>query len=348
MSVKSHIIIVSYKSNMDLAHCLPAVCATVGDTPVTVVDNAAPDPELHWVKTTYPQWQIILNEANLGFGQANNLAAQTSTAKYLIFLNPDTLPQAGWLDALEEALEKADTSIGLATARIVLLDHMERMNTAGNIVHFSGLAYCRGLNESVANYRNRMLVPAVSGACFIIRRSLFEALEGFDPLYFMYLEDTDLSLRALLRGYSTLYVPDAVVAHDYKFRLNNSKVFYQERNRYLMVLKLLKWPTLFSMLPILVLTEIMIWGFVILKSWGAIGEKMQAYRWLWQNRETIMLRRQTMQQQRVISDRSLLKSLNARIELNAYSRSLLTAVPQAIFNGLYSVYYFILLCFIRW
>ena len=158
---------------------------------------------------------------------AANVGVRSSSGNYLAFLNPDTVVEPGWLDALIAALE-ADPRAGLATAKILLLDDPARINTCGCDVHYTGLTLCRGMGMGRSALTDPVDVSAVSGAAFVIRRDLFEALSGFDAAYFLYMEDTDLSWRARLAGYSCLYVPTSFVYHDYSLRFGPKKAFYEE------------------------------------------------------------------------------------------------------------------------
>ena len=156
----------------------------------------------------------------------------------------------------------------------------ERLNTCGCNIHVTGLTLCRGMGRARDTYVQRDEVGAISGAAFAIRAELFERLGGFDETMFLYLEDTDLSWRARLAGWQTVYVPDSLVLHDYELRITPLKVFWEERNRYLMLLKSLRWPTLLLLAPVYLLAEVITWAFVLLKDRHNIGNKLRAYGWV--------------------------------------------------------------------
>src|SRR5262249_1972562 len=161
----------------------------------------------------------------------------------------------GWIDALLEPFA-TDKTVGLTTSRILLLKEPERVNACGNDIHVSGLTLCRGAGRASDGFLRSDKVSAISGAAAAIPAELFERLGGFDEDCFLYLEDTDLSWRARLAGRETLYVSGSIVYHDYELRITAKKVFWQERNRLLMFLKSLRWPTLVLLLPSLVLAEL--------------------------------------------------------------------------------------------
>ena len=100
------------------------------------------------------------------------------------------------------------------------MDHPDRINACGNDVTFTGLTFCRGLDQPVAEYTSVERVAAVSGAAFVIRRKVLDEIGPFDESFFVYFEDTDLSLRALLAGHDCLVVPQAIVRHQYIFKLS--------------------------------------------------------------------------------------------------------------------------------
>jgi GT2 family glycosyltransferase len=244
MSIRVSVIIVAYNNRQDLERCLPSLYDSDGSAvEILLVDNASSDGTAEWVRGAHPSIRLVRSESNLGFGGGSNLGARMAHGQYLVFLNPDTTVSPGWWQALIGALDK-DPAVGLATSKILLMQSPQYINTCGNDVHISGITLCRGMGQSSEAFSRQEEVGAVSGAAFAIRSELFETLCGFDESFFMYMEDTDLSLRARLLGYRCVCVPDSIVYHRYTLRFGPRKTFYQERNRYLMILKCLRRPTL--------------------------------------------------------------------------------------------------------
>ena len=202
---------------------------------------------------------------------------------------------------------------GLATSQLRLLGSPDRINTCGNEVHCTGLTLCRGMGMDTRAFAQPCEVTAVSGAAFAMRRDLFERLGGFDDTFFLYVEDTDLSWRARLAGYRCLYVPSSVVYHDYDLSFGPYKTYYQERNRYLMLLKSLRWPTVLALLPALILAEVVTWAFVLLRERQRAANKLHVYAWLWKHRREIVESRQRTQALRRVRDRSLLAPSTYRL-----------------------------------
>lgn len=331
------IIIVSYNGRDKLRACLASVQATVGGACETiVVDNVSSDGSVAMVKTEYPEVRLIRARTNNGFGAGNNLGVQTARGEYVVFLNPDTIVEAGWLDALLAPLE-TNPRIGMVTAKIVLADQPERLNTCGNTIHLTGLTLCRGMGAYHTSFAQAGEVDAISGAAFAMRREVFTALGGFDADFFLYMEDTDLSWRARLAGWQIWYTPYSLIRHTYSLRLSPRKVFYQERNRYLMLLKCLRWPTMLVLLPALLLAEVMTWGFVLWNDRTNLGNKLGAYAWIITHWRDIMQKRQTTQALRQISDRELLRHTSFTLDFEQAAQGPMARFARLAFTPLFAI-----------
>lgn len=334
--VRASIIIVNYNAGEKLLRCLESVGRSLeGGIEVIVVDNASTDGNAERLGGRRDVL-FIRSETNLGFGAGCNLGASRARGKNLIFLNPDTVVEAGWIEPLIAPLESVDRT-GLATARILLEKSRDRINSCGNKIHITGITLCRGLGYPRDSYREPEEVDAVSGAAFSIRRDLFEALDGFDEETFLYMEDTDLSLRARLSGWRCVLAPQSVVYHDYSLRITPRKVFYQERNRYLLLLKSLRWPTILVMLPVWLLAEVISWGFVLLKDRGNIANKWHAYASIAANWRSIMDKRRATQSLRMVGDRELIRHTTFRLEFEQAATGPVAAIVGIVFNPVFFV-----------
>lgn len=341
------VIIVNYNGRSYLDACLQSVLAYSGkDVEVFLVDNQSDDGSADYVSAHYPQVQVIPNQNN-GYGAGNNLAARVALGKYLVFLNPDTCVTPGWLDRLLLPLA-ANPRIGMTTPKLVLMDDPQRINTAGNDVHLTGLTLCRGMGEPVEGMAETAVIPAVSGAAFVMRHDLFSQLGGFDADFFLYMEDTDLSLRARFAGYSCLYVPKSVVYHDYSLRFGSNKTYYQERNRYLMLLKNLRWRTLLLLLPALLLAELITWGFVLVQEPARLVNKLRAYAWIGRRWQSIMRKRRKTQAKRCISDLEWLAGTTTTLSFEQAGSGVSVRMAHGVFDPLFTMWLRLLQRVVRW
>jgi len=342
------IIIVNYNGRAYIDKCLDSLRegGQLGYE-VIVVDNASGDGSAEHVAARHPQVRLIRTETNLGFGAGNNLGARWARGEYLAFLNPDTEAGPGWLEALIAALQQ-DAEAGLATALVLLMDKRDRVNTCGNDMHLTGLTLCRGMGAHRDGFSKTVEVGAVSGAAFAIRRDLFEALGGFDESFFLYVEDSDLSLRARLAGYRLLCVPQAVVYHKYRLQFGPQKTFYQERNRTLMVLKSFHWRTLLVLAPALALGEVVTWGFLLLRERRQWAQKLRAYGWIMKHWGRILGSRRRTQALRRVRDRDLIRTLTHRLDYEQTGGGMAPRLAHVLFDPLFWLFQWLAWTLVRW
>lgn len=142
----------------------------------------------------------------LSFAEHCNLGAARTNGDLIVFLNDDTVPHPGWLEALTRAFK--DERVGMTGAKLLYPD--------GSIQH-SGVYLDRPGGVLTAHNRTTdapsRFVQAVTGACMCVRRTAFEDLGGFDAGFVNGYEDVDLCLRFGEAGWRIWYERDAVVTH---------------------------------------------------------------------------------------------------------------------------------------
>lgn len=331
---KVSIVIVSYNSLNHLVRCFPSVIhLDYPDFEVILVDNHPSDGSAAWVKQHFPDVHVVNNPDNTGYAGGNNLGFAMANGEYVAVLNPDSLVEPGWLRSMVQALE-ADPRAGLAAGKILLMDDPSHINTCGLDITFTGLSFCRGLGQPSGRYQHPEVVFGVSGCAFVCRRQLLEELGGFDGLFFTYYEDTDLSLRANLAGYRCLYVPSAISYHQYVWKFSASKCYYQERNRYIALLKSLRVPTLVLLSPMLILSEVIAWGYALLQGPEHLKSKYRSLTWLAANWRQVSEARRKVQLQRQVPDRVLLSRFSWRLSFANTAKPLFAALLSASLNPL--------------
>lgn len=201
-------IVVTFHTGGVLWDCLRAALAQCDE--VVVVDNGNPDA----VSARLAGDPHILHHAspgNVGFGWAANVGAGLAQGTHLLFLNPDAVLRPGAVEALLTALGDAKAP-AIAGARLVDAAGVELRGSRRRSL--TPLNLLRGLNlhrEPLPG--GPAPVGAVSGAAFMVRRADWEALGGFDPAYFLHVEDLDLCWRAHGLGGDVLFVPGAEAVH---------------------------------------------------------------------------------------------------------------------------------------
>jgi N-acetylglucosaminyl-diphospho-decaprenol L-rhamnosyltransferase len=216
-------IIVNYNAGEHLRECVRSLRAD-GVDDVVVADNESRDGSLDALDSDVT---VVRTGANLGFGTgANRGAAHASAASdALLVCNPDLVVEPGLAESLAAALER-DPGLGIVAPRIDNTDG----TTYPSPRIFPGLFDAFGhaffgffKPDNRFTRRYRMLgvdrsqpsdaVDWVSGSCFLVRRTAWEQLGGFDESYFMYAEDVDLCWRAHRAGWRVGFEPEARVVH---------------------------------------------------------------------------------------------------------------------------------------
>jgi GT2 family glycosyltransferase len=219
------IITVNYNSLDYLRVCIKSICRyTTGCTfEIIVVDNASPKPGIDELKKEFPEVKIIKSDRNLGFSGANNLGFRNSSGEFLLFLNPDTELRS---PAIETMLGHARTlnPAGIMGCRLLNGDLSVQTSSIlkfpsifNNLLEFE---YFRlrwpklfGIGPLFSSNTDPVAVDALSGACMLVRRDVFERVGTFSEDYFMYSEDLDLCYQTLKAGYSNYYLGDASIVH---------------------------------------------------------------------------------------------------------------------------------------
>lgn len=310
------VVVVSFNARADLPDCMASLARqTYPNYEVLLVDNGSVDGGPEYVEAAFPGVRVLRTGSNLGYVGANLIGFAQAQGDHLVVLNPDTEVEPGWLEALVDTL-LAHPEAGMVTSRACYFNQRDRINACGNDVHIVGLGFCRGLDEPRECYDAPARVAAISGCSFITTRRFLEDVGGFDKDLFMYVEDTDLSLRANLAGYQVRYAPASVVYHKYLLKMRPRKFYFLERNRLVLLLKNLRWRTLAALLPGLALAEAMTWADALRRGGDYPRAKLRAYGWFLHNWGRVMERRAQVQRLRRVGDRQILRLLTPDLPLD--------------------------------
>ncbi|WP_027891369.1 glycosyltransferase family 2 protein [Calidithermus chliarophilus] len=325
------LLIVAYNSRADLERLLPSVYGQGVECEILVVDNNPADGTGEWLRQHHPAVRVVSSPRNGGYAGGNNFGIREAQGEFVLVLNPDTVLHPGALQTLLEAARAhPDALIGAK-----LLNPDGTVNAVGNHMHYSGITTCRGLGEPAGRYRGLEPVPLVSGAAFITARQTLLGLGGFDEDYWMYLEDTDLSLRARLRGHPVYSANDAVITHYYRLGMSPRKFYHLERNRLLTLLKVYEGRTLRRIAPALLLTELATWAFALLKGWPYLRARWESYGWLWRNRAAVRAKRAAVQQSRSVPDAAILRDTLTQLPFDQLTSPELAGVLERLTTPLY-------------
>jgi N-acetylglucosaminyl-diphospho-decaprenol L-rhamnosyltransferase len=218
-------VVVNFESGSSLTECLRTL---VSESPgeVVVVDNGSADGSTAEVSRDFPTVELVVTGRNLGYGAAANRGAAATTAELILVCNPDLTVHPGALAALVAILdEQPEVAVTGPLIRTPAGDRYPSARRFPSLIDAGGHALL-GLfapdNRFTRSYQRDDAAMAsgtpqrvdwLSGACFLVRRSAFEAVGGFDEAYFMYAEDADLCWRLARAGWAATYTPTAEVLH---------------------------------------------------------------------------------------------------------------------------------------
>lgn len=286
--------VVAYDSGDHLDRCLDSLAGEADE--IVVVNNGKP--------LAFARDGVVLVEPgeNLGFGGGCNLGVEHVRSDVVAFVNPDTVARPDALRALARTLE--DPTVGAAQARLRLLDRPALLNSGGNVLHVSGLAWPGGYEEPAETVSERREIAYASGAAFAMRTSTFRDVGGFAEELFLYQEDLELGWRLWQRGLRVVVEPEAEVLHEYVVeRPGRRKEYFLERNRLVFVLTAYSGRLLALAAPVLLLVELGVSLLAAKEGW--LREKARGWAWLVREREWLSARRALVQSQRRVPDRDL-------------------------------------------
>jgi GT2 family glycosyltransferase len=203
-----------------LEQFLPSVIQYSEGADIYIADNASTDNSIDFVSRTFPEIKIIKNTSNGGYAKGYNDALKHVDADVFCLLNSDIEVTPNWLSPILSEF-KTNTSTHIIQPKILDYknkSHFEYAGAGGGFIDKYGYAYCRGrifdtIEKDEGQYDDTTSIFWASGACFFIRKSTFDTLNGFDDNYFAHFEEIDLCWRAYNEGFSTKYVGTSTVYH---------------------------------------------------------------------------------------------------------------------------------------
>lgn len=221
------IVIVSFNAKYFLYLTLKSLEKIANQFPIEiiVVDNVSTD-KLDTFSTHFPHVKFIQNQKNIGFGAANNVGVAQASSDSILILNPDTIISENLITKGLELLNQIE-NVGAIGVRMLdgkgnYLPESKRgfPDLGSSIYKLLGLHKLfpsqSPLNKyylSNANHNENQSIEVISGACFFIKKTVYEAVGGFDEKYFMYGEDIDISKELSQKGYQNYFIGDEEIIH---------------------------------------------------------------------------------------------------------------------------------------
>ena len=220
--MKTAVVILNWNTADYLRRFLPALLESVRglDAEVVVADNGSTDGSPEILQTEFPGVRTIAFSENFGFTGGYNRALARLDAEYFVLINSDVEVPKSWLEPLVGWMD-SHPECGACGPKLLSWherDRFEYAGAAGGYIDRFGFPFCRGrvLNRTEKDrgqYDDPVQVLWVSGACLMVRASLWRELGGLDERFFAHMEEIDLCWRMALRGFQVWCVPTSAVYH---------------------------------------------------------------------------------------------------------------------------------------
>lgn len=335
------VVIVNYNASKFLLACLNSVFLNrYPNFEVIVVDNGSIDGSVEDVLEAYGNknnFELIKNKKNLGPSLARNLGVKNAKGKYLAFLDNDTLPQADWLVYLVKAMEE-NPKIGAVQCKLLLAKNRKHLDYVGDYLSQYGFLVqkCQTEEEDKGQYDSEFEILSAKSAGMGMRKDVFDKIGGFDPDYFIYVEETDLGWRVWLAGYKIIFVPQSVVYHEFGTTTiinptlqNYSAKFHGTKNYIMTLTKNLETVNLIKILPVHVFLWICIALWLILKKQYKSGLYVfKGIGWDIIHTPAILRKRKKVQDKRVVSDQQIFPIVFKKVAFSYFYQKF--ANPQKV------------------
>ena len=216
------IVILNWNGEKYLSRFLPVLLqhTTSDEVTIYVADNGSTDGSLALLKTQFATVKTVVLDKNYGFAGGYNRALAQIKADYYLLLNSDVEVTENWLNPLLKFMN-SNADVAACQPKILSFDvrnQFEHAGAAGGFLDYLGYPFCRGrilanAEEDHGQYDTITDIFWATGACLLIRASVFNECGGFDDEFFAHMEEIDLCWRLRSRGYRLVCVPQSTVYH---------------------------------------------------------------------------------------------------------------------------------------
>ena len=246
--MKTAVVILNWNTEDFLRKFLPGLLHSVGKVEgaeVIVADNDSCDDSMLVMHEVFPEVTALQFEKNLGFTGGYNRAFKEIDCEYFVLINSDIEVTDDWLKPLVDWMD-SHPECGACAPKLHSWqdkDNFEYAGAAGGYIDKFGYPFCRGrIMNRVETDRGQYDTPKdvfwATGACLMVRGSVYKALGGLDNRFFAHMEEIDLCWRMQLEGWKVTVVPESLVYHVGGGTLPSSspyKLFLNYRNNLLML-----------------------------------------------------------------------------------------------------------------
>ncbi len=320
------VIVVNWNGKHFLDTCLSALRQQkFRDFEIILVDNGSADESAEYVRSHFPEVNLIALSENRGFTGGNIAGWEQSRGDIVVLLNNDTEASPQWLEEIHKAGQSFPRA-GSFASKMLYFDERNRIDNCGFGLTAAGLTVDLGRDErdGPAWAEPREVFGGCGGAV-AYRRSMLEDVGFLDYDFFMTYEDVDLGFRAQLRGYKCMFVPRAVVYHRYRATMKKypaRQAFFSQRNIEFVYLKNMPVGQMLRSMPQRLLYEL--GGAAYFLKMGAGAAFLRAKRDALRQIPAILRKRKLIQTRKTLTNRQL-RSLMQNDWLGSKCKKLLSA-----------------------
>ena len=246
--MKTAVAILNWNGLSLLTKFLPSVVNnTPNDIDIYVIDNGSTDNSIDFINTNFSSITTIALDKNYGFAQGYNLGLEKIDAEIICILNNDVEVTPNWTDPVLE-LFKLEKNTAIIQPKLLNYNKKEMFDyagAAGGFLDKFGYPYCRGrvynrIEIDNGQYDDIKEIFWACGACFFIRKEVFDLANGFDNKFWAHMEEIDLCWRTQNLGYKVKYISKSKVYHQNAGTLGQNspkKTYLDFRNQLYMLTK---------------------------------------------------------------------------------------------------------------
>lgn len=281
------VVIANWNGLKYLKECFDSLSnQTYDDFKIIFVDNGSDDGSVDFVKTHYPETEIIEFGENTGFARGYNAgiekALQDENTRYAVVLNNDTNLDPKCMETLVACVKRHPEAASIQP-KVLNFFEKRKIDCAGILISSDGVATNRGYGKKDGpKFEEESEIFGANGTASLFTRQALEETqmkpgEYFDNDFFAYYEDTDLAWRMRLAGFNSYFCPQAKIFHIHSAtagKISGFKAYYLNRNRFFVLIKNYPFCRLIGILFILTPIRYALLFFRVIMKKGRKGEEI--------------------------------------------------------------------------
>ncbi len=263
--MKIAVVVINFNGEKLLSKFLPTLIKNTSNADIYIIDNNSDDNSIDYIKSNFPKVKCIILDQNYGFAGGYNRGLNRVNADIFCLLNNDVEVTKNWIKPIYEVFD-TNKNISIAQPKILNFKNkklFEYSGAAGGFIDSLGYPYCKGrifdsIEKDDGQYDFNKEIFWASGACFFIRKNVWNGLKGFDEDFFAHFEEIDLCWRAFNKDFKAILIGKSKVYHlgGGTLPVSGYKWYLNFKNSLILLTKNLPKKDLFKILSIRLVLDI--------------------------------------------------------------------------------------------